>query len=223
MPIKWSNREPQAQPATDLAPVAPEAPEAPDSGAPAPDNLVAGFAGPESVGRGLEKAGWSQGKRIAVLAAIAEHAEEPTDQIAAIEKLDETVETARRQVGMDPDSLASLGSIRVWQWAARQGLLDRLRAGDIDALRIAVASGAVTGVSVPEPVSAPTAAVQINHWGESLSPEKRARLAELDSLMRLPEATPRQVSATVTPIDRVTADPVPSNPQPTENPDDGSK
>lgn len=151
------------------------------------EDAVEKFTSAESVGTALKDAKWSQSTRVATLVGMARDADEAKDRLAAIDKLDETIQRAREELGLDLARVAALGTPDIWRYAMERGLLKRVSDGDPDAIRLAASAGKLGDIALPQ--STPSVAVQVNQTFSNLSPEKRERLEALDAMIVVPQKT----------------------------------
>ena len=106
------------------------------------------------------------------------------DRLAAFELLDKTVLRCKKML-LTP---ARNGN---WQELVDRAIVERIIAGDKDALNIAIASGKAEGYKLP--VSGPSTAVQVNVATKDdpfagMSEEKRARLSLMDEMLGIKSA-----------------------------------
>ena len=137
---------------------------------------------PEKVADALEVSKFGANERIKLLLDIAyDESLRGSDRLQALEIIDKTVIRCGRAIRAAQSS--------DWNGVVERSVMEGVIRGDKSSLEIAIASGKAEGFKLPERTSTPSTAVQVNVSGASvdpfagLSPEKRARLTEIDVML----------------------------------------
>lgn len=107
------------------------------------------------------------------------------DRITAMNALKELVREAAAAMGMSVGEVKRALETGNWDPIAQRALADKVMAGDMEAIKMAVFSGKVSSLKVVSKTP-DVAIVNINGAQVHLTSEQQARLSRLDGLLRMP-------------------------------------
>jgi hypothetical protein len=136
-----------------------------------------------SIATGFRDTGCKWNERVEFLVETARDRKQPIEvRNGAWEKLERLAKEASNDIMA---AALSKRTVKPWQRMVERAVAKNIMDGDMDAAKMAVDAGQVEGWSPTNAPVLPSTAVQINVHGD-LSPDKKARLDELDLLISKP-------------------------------------
>lgn len=152
------------------------------------EEVLAKLSEPERVIESLRDAGYSRYERVAGLVSITrDPGARDSDRMAAYRELEEVIKETARDMGVSVGAVQRALATGDWNPMAERSLAERVAAGDLEAIRIAIKSDKVTSLADPDKIAPSVAVLNVNGAQYQLTEAQQKRLAALDELLVLPE------------------------------------
>lgn len=132
----------------------------------------------------------------ALLDIFFNKANKVADRLAAMRELDKTISEIAKNYGVGAGGPAMAALLTGdWKDIAERAVIEKVLEGNLDAVKIAIASGKVSTLRSGDS-EMPRTAVQINNnaWGD-LTPDKARRLADMDAILLEDDSNPSEGTA----------------------------